>query len=90
MCLRQSTLNNALECARVCACVSVSEMNSLWPGCINSVPDWLQLSKVVTGEPEQDLIAIRELLVSEEAAEQASICVNCQVCTFTLLFCTHL
>lgn len=51
-------------------------MNSLWPGCINSVPDWLQLSKVATGEPEQDLIAIRELLVSEEAAEQASICLN--------------
>lgn len=41
--------------------VCVSEMDRLWPGHINSLPDWLQLSGNVTGEPERDLIAIREL-----------------------------
>lgn len=42
-------------------CLCVSEIDSLWPGCINSLPDWLQLSRNVIGEPERDLIAIREL-----------------------------
>lgn len=41
--------------------VCVSEMDSLWPGRINSLPDWLRLSGNVTGEQEQDLIAIRVL-----------------------------
>lgn len=45
----------------VCGGVHVSEMDSLWRGCIKSLPDWLQLSGNVTGESEQDLIAIREL-----------------------------
>ena len=45
----------------VCLFVCVSEMDSLWPGRINCLPDWLQLSGNVTVEPERDLIAIREL-----------------------------
>ena len=50
-------------CVCVCLCVfvCVSEMDSLWPGRINSLPDWLQLSRNVTRVPERDLIAIREL-----------------------------
>lgn len=42
-------------------CVCVSEMDGVWPACINSLPDWLRLSGNATGEPEQDLIAIRAL-----------------------------
>lgn len=80
VCLRQSALYNVLECACTCACVlvCVSEMNSMWPGCINSLPDWLQLSRNVTGEPERDLIAIRELPPSSRGRGTANfhLCVN--------------
>lgn len=53
--------------------VCVSEMDSLWPGRINSLPDWLRLSGNVTGEPEQDLIAIRVQRRSSRG-QRAQIC----------------
>lgn len=66
-------------------------MDGVWPACINSLPDWLRLSGNVTGEPEQDLIAIRALARSsrgqkepDSAALPANIhlCVNVeQVCS---------
>lgn len=55
--------------------VCVSEMDSLWPERINSLPDWLQLSRNVTGEPERDLIAIRELPPSSRG-QRARHCNN--------------
>lgn len=71
-----STSECTLQCACMCACVfvlmCVSEMNSLWPGRINSLPDWLQLSRNVTGELERDLIAIRELPPSSQGRSTAN------------------
>lgn len=59
-------------------CVCEREMDSMWPGRINSLPDWLQLSRNVTVEPEQDLIAIRELPPSSRGQRAANfhLCVN--------------
>lgn len=50
-----------VQCPCMCLFVCVSEMDSPWLESINSLPDWFQLSGNVTGEPERDLIAIREL-----------------------------
>lgn len=56
----------------MCVLVWASEMDSLWPGHFNSLPDWLQLSGNVTGEPEQDLIAIGELPPSSRGQRATS------------------
>lgn len=54
-------------------CLCASEMDSLWPGHINSPPDWLQLSRNVTAEPERDLIAIQVLPPFNQVAGPTSL-----------------
>ena len=77
VCMWVCTVQRPCMCM-CCLCICVSRMDSLWPGRINSPPDWLQVSGNVTGEPERDLIAIRELPLSSRGQRAANfhVCVN--------------